>query len=108
MAPNERACRNHDELFPGHVSTLAVTDPEFIETTGMPEATAFLIASPSASASGIETTRPSGCEATAASMIWPICTMLKPSGERYSAVTPRSSAALSTPFLTTDQNGSDA
>src|SRR4051812_12800340 len=31
MAPNERACKNHDELFPGHVSTLAVTDPELIE-----------------------------------------------------------------------------
>ncbi len=32
MAPNERARKNHDELFPGHVSTLAVTDPELIET----------------------------------------------------------------------------
>jgi 4-carboxymuconolactone decarboxylase len=32
MAPNERAKRNHDQLFPGHVSTLAVTDPELIET----------------------------------------------------------------------------
>jgi len=32
MAPNDRACKNHDELFPGHVSTLAVTDPEIIET----------------------------------------------------------------------------
>jgi len=32
MAPNERAQRNHDELFPGHVSTLAVTDPELIES----------------------------------------------------------------------------
>jgi len=31
MAPNDRARRIHDELFPGHVSTLAVTDPEFIE-----------------------------------------------------------------------------
>jgi len=31
MAPNERAQKNHDELFPGHVSTLAVTDPELIE-----------------------------------------------------------------------------
>ena len=31
MAPNERAHKNHDELFPGHVSTLAVTDPELIE-----------------------------------------------------------------------------
>ena len=30
MAPNEQARRNHDELFPGHVSTLAVTDPELI------------------------------------------------------------------------------
>jgi 4-carboxymuconolactone decarboxylase len=32
MAPNERARKNHAELFPGHVSTLAVTDPELIET----------------------------------------------------------------------------
>ncbi len=32
MASNERAKKNHDELFPGHVSTLAVTDPELIET----------------------------------------------------------------------------
>ena len=31
MPPNERARKNHDELFPGHVSTLAVTDPELIE-----------------------------------------------------------------------------
>src|SRR5258707_15834683 len=31
MAPNERARKNHDELFPGHVSTLAMTDPELIE-----------------------------------------------------------------------------
>jgi 4-carboxymuconolactone decarboxylase len=32
MAPHERAQKNHDELFPGHVSTLAVTDPELIAT----------------------------------------------------------------------------
>jgi 4-carboxymuconolactone decarboxylase len=31
MAPNEHARKNHDELFPSHVSTLAVTDPELIE-----------------------------------------------------------------------------
>ncbi len=31
MAPNARARKNHDELFPGHASTLAVTDPELIE-----------------------------------------------------------------------------
>lgn len=31
MAPNERARKNHDKLFPGHVSTLAGTDPELIE-----------------------------------------------------------------------------
>ena len=29
--PNEQSRKNHDELFPGHVSTLAVTDPELIE-----------------------------------------------------------------------------
>src|SRR5271169_5946713 len=32
MSPSEQARKNHDELFPGHVSTLAVTDPELIET----------------------------------------------------------------------------
>jgi 4-carboxymuconolactone decarboxylase len=31
MAISEAAQRNHDELFPGHVSTLSVTDPELIE-----------------------------------------------------------------------------
>lgn len=31
MAPNEQARKAHDQLFPGHVSTLAVTDPELIE-----------------------------------------------------------------------------
>src|SRR5271157_1925897 len=31
MPPNPQARKNHDELFPGHVSTLAVTDPELIE-----------------------------------------------------------------------------
>jgi 4-carboxymuconolactone decarboxylase len=31
MAPSEQATKNHDELFPGRVSTLAVTDPELIE-----------------------------------------------------------------------------
>jgi 4-carboxymuconolactone decarboxylase len=32
MAISEQAQRNHDELFPGHTSALAVTDPELIET----------------------------------------------------------------------------
>ena len=89
-------------------SSSRTSEPEFMEMTGMPDATAFLMASPSASASGTDTTRPSGCEATAASMICAICTMSKVSGARYSTVTPRSSAAWSTPFLTTDQNGSAA
>jgi 4-carboxymuconolactone decarboxylase len=31
MSPSERARKDHDELFPGHISTLAVTDPELIE-----------------------------------------------------------------------------
>lgn len=31
MAVSEAARKNHEELFPGHVSTLAVTDPELIE-----------------------------------------------------------------------------
>ena len=32
MPISERARKTHDELFPGHVSTLKVTDPELIET----------------------------------------------------------------------------
>ena len=32
MAANAHARRNHDELFPDHVSTLATTDPELVET----------------------------------------------------------------------------
>jgi 4-carboxymuconolactone decarboxylase len=32
MAISEIAQQNHDELFPGHVSTLKVTDPELVET----------------------------------------------------------------------------
>lgn len=31
MPPNATAQKNHDELFPGHVSTLRVSDPELIE-----------------------------------------------------------------------------
>ncbi|GAA2645593.1 carboxymuconolactone decarboxylase family protein [Paractinoplanes durhamensis] len=31
MAISETARKNHEQLFPGHVSTLAVTDPELIE-----------------------------------------------------------------------------
>ena len=31
MPPNAQVQRNHAELFPGHVWTLAVTDPELIE-----------------------------------------------------------------------------
>src|SRR2546427_7748406 len=31
MAISESAQKNHDQLFPGHVSTLKVTDPELIE-----------------------------------------------------------------------------
>jgi 4-carboxymuconolactone decarboxylase len=31
MAISDAAQRNHDELFPGHVSVLALTDPELIE-----------------------------------------------------------------------------
>ena len=31
MAVSETARKNHEQLFPGHVSTLAVTDPELIE-----------------------------------------------------------------------------
>jgi alkylhydroperoxidase/carboxymuconolactone decarboxylase family protein YurZ len=32
MAVSDTARKNHDELFPGHVSTLATSDPELIET----------------------------------------------------------------------------
>ena len=34
MAINATAQANHDELFPGHQSTLAVTDPELVEVFG--------------------------------------------------------------------------
>src|SRR5918997_3238622 len=82
--------------------------PEFMETIGMPASFAFWIDSLKASASGIETTRPSGSEATAASMSWLIFTMSNVCGALYSTSTPMSSAPWSTPFLTTDQNGSEA
>lgn len=32
MTPSEQARKNHDELFPSHVSTLTLTNPELIET----------------------------------------------------------------------------
>ena len=48
--------------------SLKTSDPEFIDTTGIPAAMAFSIAPPSASGFGIETTRPVGFLATAASM----------------------------------------
>ena len=47
---------------------LKTSEPEFIDTTGIPASTAFLIAGLSASGFGIETTRPFGFLATAASM----------------------------------------
>ena len=31
MPPNAQARQNHEALFPGHVSTLAITDPELID-----------------------------------------------------------------------------
>jgi 4-carboxymuconolactone decarboxylase len=31
MAISEQARKNHEELFPGHTSTLGATDPELIE-----------------------------------------------------------------------------
>ena len=34
MAPDERARTPHAGLFPGHVSELAATDPELVETFG--------------------------------------------------------------------------
>ena len=76
--------------------------------TGMPASTAALMDGPRASASGTETTRPSGLEATAASISWAIATMSKVGGAWYSTLTPMSLPACSTPFWTTDQNGSDA
>ena len=89
-------------------SPAKTSDPEFKDTTGMPAATADLIESPRASASGIEMARPSGWLATAESISWPIWIMSNVSGARYSTVTPRSFAAASKPFLTIDQNGSAA
>ena len=34
MAPSVQAQKLHNELFPGHESTLAVTDPELVEVFG--------------------------------------------------------------------------
>jgi hypothetical protein len=34
MAISDAAHKNHDELFPGHVSTLKDTDPELVEYFG--------------------------------------------------------------------------
>ena len=34
MSVTKAAQANYDELFPGHQSTLAVTDPEFVELFG--------------------------------------------------------------------------
>ncbi len=77
--------------------------PEFIETTGMPASTAFLICGPSALGSGIDTTSPSGLLATAASISSPIRTMSNVSGELYSTLTHKSFCACRTPFWTTAQ-----
>src|SRR3712207_3620953 len=82
--------------------------PVFMETIGMPASFAFSIDSLSASGSGMEMTSPSGSEATAASMSWLIFTGSKVWGALYSTSTPMSAAPWSTPFLTTDQNGSEA
>lgn len=35
MAITEIAQKNHDELFPGHVSTLKATDPELMSLPNM-------------------------------------------------------------------------
>src|SRR5688500_11463389 len=74
----------------------------------MPASFAFCTDSCNATGSGMEMARPSGSEATAASISWLICTMSNVSGALYSTSTPMSAAAWSTPFLTTDQNGSEA
>src|SRR6185503_6595543 len=87
-------------------SLVSLEPPESMTMTGIPAATAFFIGSLKAAASGIETTRPSGLDAAAASIICAIFTMSKVSGERYSALTPSALAASSMPFLTTDQYGS--
>ena len=44
------------------------SEPEFIDTTGIPASMAFLMAGPRASGFGIDTTSPVGFLATAASM----------------------------------------
>ena len=75
-------------------SSSATSQPEFIEMTGMPASIAAVMEGPSASASGMETTSPSGSEATAASISCAIATMSKVPGAWYSTVTPRSSPRL--------------
>src|SRR6056300_42521 len=63
---------------------------------------------PNASPSGMDTTNPSGSWFTAASINCDIATMSNVSGARYSTFAPVCCAASSTPFFTTDQNGSFA
>ena len=89
-------------------SSLLTSSPLSIEMTGIPAATAARIESPNASASGIETTRPSGLVAMAASISCAMATMSKVAGAWYWTIAPILSPPASTPFLTTDQKGSDA
>src|SRR5205807_615097 len=82
--------------------------PELMDTTGMPAETAPWIDFWSALGSGIDTIRPSGLRATWVSMSWLMATMSNLVGASYVYCTPMSLAPWATPFLTTDQNGSEA
>ncbi|MEU8234551.1 hypothetical protein AB0C12_33605 [Actinoplanes sp. NPDC048967] len=62
MAISDTARKNHDELFPGRVSTRAVTDPELIEYS---DTFAFDALTPGARARS----RPTSTSATAASAV---------------------------------------
>src|SRR3954469_14061287 len=76
--------------------------------TGMPACVARCTGGAIASASGSDTTSPSGRLDTTLSMICAMRAMSNVSGEMYSTLTPSVLAASSTPRLTTDQYGSDA
>ncbi len=57
-----------------------MSEPEFIDQTGMPASMHFVTLGPRAAASGSEITSPLGFFAHAASMSWAILTMSKVSG----------------------------
>ena len=82
------------------------SEPEFIDTTGIPAAIAAFTDFPRAAASGKVITIPFGFCETALSISFAISTMSKVPGAVYLHLIFISLQAESTPFLATDQKGS--